>query len=113
MAKKLAKKRKGRQFWTAQVERFEQMEGVTQREFTEREGLVFGTFRHWLYQLRAERADAQMTAVHFVEVDHQALNSPDRATIVEIGEVRLHLDGLPDPRWLVEVADRLRGGQPC
>lgn len=116
MAKKSSKK-KGRQFWTSQVERFEQMDGVTQKEFARQHGLVYGTFRHWIYQLRAERAKAeaktQMTTAQFVEVDHRSLGAPDRATVVEVGDIRLHLDGLPEPQWLAELAARLKGGQRC
>ena len=118
---KTASKRKGRQFWTAHVERFEQMEGVTQREFARQHGLVYGTFRHWLYQLRADRAkaeadsmaDAQITEVQFVEVDHQSFTESRGTTMVEVGEVRLHVDGLPAPEWIVELAIRLKGGQRC
>lgn len=105
--------KKGRHFWTAHIERFEKSNGVTQKAYARRHGLVLTTFRHWLYKLRAEQmeANAKIEAVQFVELEPSFIEAPRHKMVVEVGNVCLHLDTLPDPRWLAELAVYSEGGQ--
>lgn len=50
---------KGRTFWTPLVDEFERSSGITQAAFARQYGIKAGTFRKWLYQLRAERKTTQ------------------------------------------------------
>lgn len=103
---------KGRTFWTPLVDEFERSSGITQAAFAREYGIKAGTFRKWLYQLRAERKVTQDTpSVRFVEVD--TAPAPSRPTaVLELGGLRLELDALPEPAWLAELAGVL-GATSC
>jgi transposase-like protein len=103
---------KGRTFWTPLVDEFERTDGITQAAFARQYGIKAGTFRKWLYQLRAERKATQDTPpVRFVEVDTAA--APARPTaVLEMGALRLELEALPEPAWLAELT-RALGGESC
>lgn len=106
--------KKGRSFWTPLVLEYERTSGVTQAAFADKHGLRPDSFRKWLYKIRNERrAQPQDVPIRFVEVDSTpAARPPGEQVVVEIGDVRVHLEQLPEPAWLVELAGRL-GGSPC
>lgn len=105
-------KKRGRSFWTPLVLEYEQASGVTQAAFADKHGVRADTFRKWLYQIRKERkAPSENLPVRFVEVEPTPFAHPEQV-VVEVGQVRVEVDSLPDPGWLAELAHRF-GGSSC
>lgn len=70
------------------------------------------TFRKWLYQLRKERETlSENLPIRFVEVEPTPVVRSEKV-VVEVGQVRVQVDGLPEPAWLAELACRF-GGSSC
>jgi transposase-like protein len=107
-------KRRGRSFWTPLVREYEQSSGITQKAFAQSHGVRTDTFRSWLYQLRREAAaaDSQSTPC-FVEVDTSRVHSSSQSVTLELGDVRVHLDALPEPGWLAELARQTGEARSC
>lgn len=106
-------KKRGRSFWTPLVAEYEQTSGVTQAVFAERHGVRADTFRKWLYKVRNERkSQAQIVPPRFVEIESTPV-VPTQQTVIELGQVRVCIEGLPDPAWLAEFARHAQGGSPC
>jgi transposase-like protein len=106
-------KKRGRSFWTPLVAEYEQTSGVTQAEFADKHGVRSDTFRKWLYQVRNERkSQTQKVAARFIEIESTPIRSVQQ-TVVELGQVRVRLEGLPDPAWLAELSRHVQGGPTC
>jgi hypothetical protein len=107
-----SQQKRGRSFWTPLVLEYEQTSGVTQAAFADGHGVRPESFRKWLYKIRNEHeAQPRGEPIRFVEVEAVPLGRASQV-VVEIGDVRVHLDRLPGPVWLAELAGRL-GGSPC
>lgn len=106
-------KGKGRAFWTPLLAEFEQASGLTQAEFAKDKGVHPGTLGKWIYKLRDERRKAAANLpVRFVEVEPPSVAHSPEVTL-EIADVRLRLDKLPEPGWLAELVHQTRGGSSC
>lgn len=98
--------RRTREQWRELVEKFEGT-GLAHQAFAERYGVEVGTFRSWLYRFRRERG---VESFGFAEV--VLAEAPSRGAVrgwrLELpGDVAVHLDATPDPRWLAELCTAL------
>lgn len=111
MAKYL--RRHGQEFWEQLAEEFDQLQGVSQREFAELKGVNVATFRHWIYRFRKDRGDPNLChswisrhpeadAAHagFIEVELDV--SP--VVIVRLGAVVVEFGAVPPPAWVAQLA---------
>jgi hypothetical protein len=86
---------------------------VTQSEFAKAKRVHPGTLGKWIYKLRDEQKRAASSLpMRFVEVEPPSVADTSQVRL-EVGGVRLHLDRLPEPGWLAELAHQMRGGSPC
>ena len=94
----MSKARHGRAYWTGVVTEFERS-GQAHESFCERRKLNVGTFRAWLYRLRAEG----VTGVpRFVELSADApVASP--GCVVRIGCATIEFDSAPEPVYLAAL----------
>jgi hypothetical protein len=91
----MSKARHGRAYWTGVVTEFERS-GQSHERFCERRKLNVGTFRAWLYRLRAEG----MTEVpRFVELSADAPTAP-MGCLVRVGFATIEFDSAPEPAYL-------------
>ena len=115
MSQRKESQERNRRFWRPLVEKFESSEGLTQKEFAQHHGLKVTTFRYWLYQLRKEKSQdgEKPVPVRFVELEVEPPDVAGVNAVVDLGAVQMHLDTLPDPRWLAELAACVKGGRTC
>jgi hypothetical protein len=94
--------RLGREHWSGIVEEYEES-GLTQREFCERRGIRFTTFRNWLYRLRDQRdrrrAAAKSMAGQFVRLVPTA-PKPGVLCKVHYGRAEVLFSDLPPTEYL-------------
>jgi len=80
-----AMRRRGREFWTKLVDKYEAMSGETHGEFAARHGVERATFERWLYLLRGERSEpAAKSRVRLLPVQ-VAAGHGDQHLVVEVG----------------------------
>lgn len=93
--------RLGREHWSGIVGEYEES-GLTQREFCERRGIRFTTFRNWLYRLRDQRGRrrvAKGVAGQFVQL-MPAAPKPGVLCKVHYGRAEVLFSDLPSTEYL-------------
>lgn len=91
---------------TKLVARFE-ASGLTQREFSDRNGVTMSALQYWLRKARSG-GEGERTAeeqFRFVEViGEETKEAPARGISMELGGLRLRFETLPSPAYLAQVA---------
>ena len=92
------RERRGREYWAVVVAEFERS-SLTQREFCQKRGFTFLTFRHWLYRLRRE---GESTTARFVPLvpSPAARKSPVQ---LRVRNVEVEFSELPEASFLAEL----------
>ncbi len=101
----MSKARHGRAYWAGVVTEFERS-GQSHERFCARRKLNVGTFRAWLYRLRAEG----VTEVpRFVELSGDA---PVTSTgcVLRIGSATIEFDSAPEPAYLAALITAIPTG---
>ena len=94
--------RQGRAYWTNVIAKFEG-HGLSHEAFCKREKLNIGTFRAWLYRLRAEGG---VGVPGFVEVVEQATPASQEC-VVRFGSVQVEFGKTPAAAYLAELLTTL------
>jgi hypothetical protein len=94
----MSKARHGRAYWTGVITEFERSDQSHER-FCERRKLNVGTFRAWLYRLRAEGVTEMP---RFVELSANAPVAPT-GCVVRIGCATIEFDSAPEPAYLAAL----------
>ena len=98
----MAKGRTGRAYWAGVIAEFERS-GQSHDRFCEKRKLNVGTFRSWLYRLRAE---ASVEAPRFVEVTAAPATASTRC-IVRVGGAEIEFAPPPSAEYLAELVSAL------
>jgi hypothetical protein len=99
---KRARGRRSRDAWAETVARFERS-GLTQVAFCRRERVTLGTFRAWLYRLRAEGAGA--AGPGFLEVE--AVAPQEAGCVVRVAGAEIGFSAAPEPSYLAALVSAL------
>ena len=94
----MAKGRTGRAYWAGVIAEFERS-GQSHDRFCERRKLNVGTFRSWLYRLRAE---ASVETPRFVEVTAAPATASTRC-VVRVGDAEIEFASRPEAEYLAEL----------
>ena len=83
--------------------------GMTRRQFAERHGVKVGTLSGWLHKYG--KNDVRFVRVESPRPEQETVrNSPVAATLVFGDRLHVHVDELPPPSYLAELATCLL---PC
>lgn len=100
---------RGRKYWRDVIHRFESRE-ISQAQFCARHKLNIGTFRSWLYRLRAEGASTATVPPKFLEVAATPPKTPvvPSRCLLRVGQVELEFMSSPSVAYLSELLTSLR-----
>ena len=93
----MAKGRTGRAYWAGVIAEFERG-GQSHERFCERRKLNVGTFRSWLYRLRAETS---LAAPRFVEATAAPATASTRC-VVRVEGVEIEFASRPEAEYRAE-----------
>ena len=96
--------RRGREFWTEVVGKFESS-GLTQRDYCEQNGLPINAFRNWLYQVRGKayaQPNRKSARDRFIQVV-PAAPKPLVLCKLRVGSAELVFSELPPTAYLSDL----------
>jgi hypothetical protein len=110
MGRKSSNTGRGRSYWAGVIAKYE-ARPCSHEEFASRNGLNVGTFRSWLYRLRAEGFDtseASEAPSGFVEVVRSTPEVPDESRCtVRVGDTEVVFTKTPSTNYLAELLREL------
>lgn len=94
----------GREYWAGVVEKFEGS-GLTQRDYCEANGVPYGAFRNWLYQIRGKayaQPNHKSTRGRFIQVVPSS-PKPNVICKLRVGSAELIFSELPPAAYLGDL----------
>jgi len=105
----MAKRRRGRAFWTKLISEFERNDdGESHAAFAARTGVRLTTFRTWLYRLRVQEAPRAKRAVRVLPVTVVGAATPSRELSIDCNGVSLRFAADTDPDYVAALVVALR-----
>jgi len=92
--------RRGRPYWLPIIADFESAD-YSHEEFCDEYGLNLGTFRAWLYRLRAEGVTAAPSFVEVIAADPRPRGRD--ACVLRLGQAELGFSELPEAQYLAAL----------
>jgi hypothetical protein len=105
----MAKRRRGRAFWTKLISEFESNgDSESHSGFAARHGVRLTTFRTWLYRLRMQEAPRAKRAVRVLPVTVVGAGPSSHELSIDCNGVALRFGADTDPSYIAALVVALR-----